>query len=208
MTDGLVKSLRSGLDTPGILLPRTQECDKGNQHLLLALFALSVDDSLSVALNSLAAQYPRPESNSKTTTIIWADRLASAVKDTTDPFDLAECLKFMIRRIKPSTSIVDRETYRSFSEIERDMRYPMKAFDDLLAPRLPSGTITLLEQLFDLCAALAAHSEANGLVGGKAARLFGAHMWGSQALTEWSGLYVHWRDAGRRMEHLFYAWIR
>jgi len=160
---------------------------------------------------SFISQYPQPTVEPDMTINVWEDRLLSALKDTTNPFDHVECLKAILRRLdisESNTNLIDNETYQTSLIMERDAKYPMDAFERLFAPRLPASTVNLLGGVFDLWGTVVAHSDANEITSEMVTRLMGVFVLGSLKSSEWTGLYSQWKDASRRAEHLFYMWIR
>lgn len=206
----------AGLDTPGVLLGEAEE-DKENQGLLLALFTLVISPNLANCFPSLELYYAS-QAQSSTTSAEWSDRLTLIIKDTTCPTDFAQVLKYLLRRLDPSSSTLttqarlslDLNLYRSFARSEKEAGYPTDAYEKIFAPRIDTKQMTYLEEIFEVWAALAAHSDGNGMTGGQITRYLGWWVWGSSVKQDsrWEALYDEWAEAGRRIDHLFHAWIR
>jgi hypothetical protein len=210
----------TGLDTPGIMLPGKAAVDQDNQHLLLALFSLTMSPGLASRFPSITSYYESISSNSDSPESNWSARLESCISDTLQPADLAECLKYILRRLNPPASSsgsstdtpLKPELYKAFTKAERDADHPLDAYDKLFIPRVPEGMRALLDEVFDLCAAVAAHSDNNGLSGSKLVGLIAWWIWGCARagcpILSWDELYGEWSNAWKRVEHLFLAWIR
>lgn len=189
--------------------------DKENQYLLLALFTLVISPERTDRFPSLTTYY---QSISSPSSASWSDRLTAIIKDMIYPADFAQVLLFLLHRLNsppPQSSDhtpvgLDVGLYKSFVASEKDEGYPMDAYEKLFSPRIDTKQMSYLEEIFEVWAALAAHSDNNGMTGGKLSRLLGWWVWGSSisATAEWTDLYMDWQEAGRRVEHLFYAWIR
>ena len=198
-------------------MPDKPPVDRDNQYLLLALFILSTTASSETSFPSLVSHWPTSLHNDRTT---WSTRLADAIGDTTSPSDFVGCLLFLLSRLQVTAQqetperciLLDTGAYNTFLTSEREANYPITAYDSLFASGMRAHTRTFLEQVFEVMAAVAAHSDANGLSGGSMSRLLGWWLWypttPGASLKRWEELYNIWLGAGRRTEHLFYAWIR
>lgn len=112
--------------------------------------------------------------------------------------------------LSSAKSLVSPEEYVRFVQAEHAASYPLDAYHSILSPRLDLHVTKLLHEMFDVWAALTAHSEDRSGLGGKIALLLG--WWIVQPeireTSTWEELYAAWRLAGRRVEHLYLAWIR
>jgi len=179
------------------------------------LFTLSVNPALASSFPSLTSHYnPSSSSDSANTAETWNNRLKAAIADTTHPADLAENLKFISRRqaVAPVDSglvALDVGLYTSFLRAEQLAGFPPDSYDQLFVPRITPDVKAYLDNVFRIWAAIAAHANANELTGGKLCRFLGWWIWGQRAKADdWRTLYEGWVDAGRRIEHIFLAWIR
>ena len=203
------------MDTAGIFIPRKLPSDKDAQQLLLALFALKVNPALASSFPSLTSHYISSSSPGSTNTAeAWSDRLTASLADRSHPADVAECLKYVSRRCTVTSTdtnpeILEEGIYNSFLRAEQRAGFPLDSYDKLFVPRIPPNIKAYLDNVFRIWAAIAAHANANDLTGGKLSRLLGWWILGQRAkATEYLGLYEGWVNAGRRTEHLFFAWIR
>ena len=103
---------------------------------------------------------------------------------------------------------LNADTYRSLLWVERDAGYPLDAFDKLFKPRLDTHIFEFLEALFDLWAAFAAHADDHGVFGARIPYLLGITRSDEEGASSWEELYNRWDETDRRVEHIFYAWIR
>lgn len=205
------------MDTAGIFIPRKLPSDKDDQQLLLALFALQVNPALASSFPSLTSHYISSSSSSPgstNTAEAWSDRLTASLADSALPADVAECLKYVSRRctvtaIDTNFEVLEEGIYHSFLRAEQLAGFPLDSYDKLFVPRIPPNIKAYLDDVFRIWAAIAAHANANELTGGKLSRLLGWWILGQRAkATGYLGLYEGWLGAGRRTEHLFFAWIR
>ena len=203
-------------ETFGIMLPRRLDADVRIQHYLLALFLLSIRPTLSSSLPSFTAQYAA--SSSTDVGKSWENRLFAALKDAESPADLAEVLKWTMRRPSLSSTPGDHSSslfgstqYTRFVKAEQAASYPQGAYHDLFSPQLSPGAGAYLAEVFEVCAAIATHADVNTMSSGRLCLLLGWWLLSTGdrgvGLT-WAELYDQWQGAAKRMEHLFYAWIR
>lgn len=139
-----------------------------------------------------------------------SDPLATALQKPISQTDLCETLKFTLRRLRtPSPPLFDKVLYAKFVQAELAACYPLDAYDMLFRPRLPLGVAAYLDAVFDVLEAVSAGS--NEMTGPRLCVLLGWWIWGNGAWRDkpnWEKLYRDWQEAGRRVEHLFYAWLR
>lgn len=109
-----------------------------------------------------------------------------------------------------SVSLVSPAEYIRFVQAEHAASYPLHAYHSILSPRLDTDVNKLLHEMFDVWAALTAHSEDRSGLGGKIALVLGWWIVQSEMGENrtWGELYAAWKVAARRVEHLFLAWMR
>lgn len=181
----------AGCEQPGLMLPSRDE----GAHYLLALHMSEVQPGLASSFPSI--------SNRRS-----SDTLSAAA-----PITLCEALKFTLRRLRiASPPLFDNVLYTKFVQAECAAAYPLDAYDMLFRPRLPLGVGAYLNEVFEVLSAIATHAESNGMTAGKLCFLLGWWIWGYGVHAKpgmgWDKVYEQWKEAGRRVEHLFYAWIR
>ncbi|KAK8858699.1 hypothetical protein IAR55_002928 [Kwoniella newhampshirensis] len=205
------KTLRdTGSDIVGIMLPCRLNADLKYQQYLVALFALCTKPELVSSFPSLSPIL-LVSSTSSTVSQTWNERLRIAIHEVGNPVDLAETIKFILRRsTTASGGIVDDKTYINFVQDEYNLSYPLTAYETLLSPKLEVEAREYLNEMFELIAGLATHAETNSMSSGRLAYLLG--WWicrcGDEKLKDWEVLYDNWKTAGKKVEHLLYAWIR
>ncbi|WVQ73248.1 hypothetical protein IAR50_002816 [Cryptococcus sp. DSM 104548] len=202
----------TGLDTRGILLPRGIDLDPTTQYYLFALFALCTKPHLIGSLPSVASHLAKPTSERPSE--IWRERLVTSLRDTDRPLDISEGLKLIYRRLLPSTAghdpLISRQVYAKFVQAEHASSYPLSAFGELLGPDVPTEVTSYLHEMFETWAAIATHANQNTLTGGRLAYLLGWWAYGmnTSKVAGFDQFYKDWKEAGKRLEHLLYAWIR
>jgi hypothetical protein len=209
---GSIAHILTGVESPCILLPCRPDADVESQLYLLALFALAIRPSSITSFPSVIAHFPS-SSPSPDSPDRWRDRFLFALKDLRSVPDLCECLKWALRHlvIDPISSapLVDAAVYTSFVQTEHASSYPKDGYHTIFLPRLPPPTAQLLEEVFEVCAAIATHADTNGMPAGRVCLFLGWWLQGARkSVGTWDELYNEWREAGRRTEHLFYAWVR
>ncbi|KAK4686099.1 hypothetical protein P7C73_g4040, partial [Tremellales sp. Uapishka_1] len=213
-----------GCQNVGIMLPRRLQTDVVQQQYLLVLYILSIRPVLSSSFPTVLA-YASEKSRS------WRDKLIAAVKETKNPSDLAEVLKWTIRRlvIRPTTTTTKSQIsffhvvagispesswYTSFVQAEHASSYPLDTYGKLLVPTLSKEVANYLDQVFEVWAGIATYSDTNTMSGGRLSYLLGWWLLGmgtrekKNENSQWKALYEEWKVAGQRVEHMFYAWIR
>ncbi|ODN81823.1 hypothetical protein L202_02187 [Cryptococcus amylolentus CBS 6039] len=202
----------TGLDTRGILLPRGIDADPTTHFYLFALFALYTKPHLIDSLPSVASHLAKPTSERPSE--IWHERLVTSLRDTDKPLDISEGLKFILRRLLPSATgenpLISRQVYTTFVQAEHASSYPLSAFGELLGHNVPAEVANYLHEMFETWAAIATHADQNTLTGGRLAYLLGWWAYGMNAgkVASFDHFYKTWKEAGKRLEHLLYAWIR
>ncbi|ODO05167.1 hypothetical protein L198_01855 [Cryptococcus wingfieldii CBS 7118] len=202
----------TGLDTRGILLPRGIDADPTTHFYLFALFALYTKPHLIDSLPSVASHLAKPTSERPSE--IWHERLVTSLRDTDKPLDISEGLKFILRRLLPSATgedpLISRQVYTTFVQAEHASSYPLSAFGEFLGPNVPAEVASYLHEMFETWAAIATHADQNTLTGGRLAYLLGWWAYGMNAgkVASFDHFYKTWKEAGKRLEHLLYAWIR
>ncbi|WWD18594.1 hypothetical protein CI109_103047 [Kwoniella shandongensis] len=194
----------TGHDIVGIMLPHKLGQDPTTQRYLVALFALSIKPELSTSFPSISLSQSDSSQSLR-------EKLQLAVREIDSPVDLAEVIKFVLRRLTTSgNSVIDNLLYAKFVQDEHALSYPLAAYETLLLSNLPSETRGYLTEIFELLAGLATYSDANTMSSGRLSYLLGWWISGREdiSLGSWEKLYADWQGAGKRVEHLFYAWIR
>lgn len=105
----------------------------------------------------------------------------------------------------------DLAWYDAFSQSERDMSFPPKAFMELLLPQLPASHAELLQTMLDIITSLAAHAEMNSSSGSKLAMLFGLYLLSGGLvgpIENWKAFYDKWDRSGQALEHIYLSYIR
>ncbi|WWC88520.1 uncharacterized protein L201_003431 [Kwoniella dendrophila CBS 6074] len=204
------KALReSDLDTHGLMLPLRPNTSITTQLYLLALYTLAIRPDLLSQFPTIAAQFAQPTSNPSE---IWRERLTSILKDTESTSDIAETLKYTLRRLYPSPlePLIDVGLYTKFVKAEQAASYPLDAYETLFSPRLKAGISNYLNEIFEVWSAIIIHAEQNTMTPGRIAHLLGWWTWGlgGDKIDNWKHLYHEWKNAGQSMEHLLYVWIR
>ncbi|WWC62721.1 uncharacterized protein I303_105318 [Kwoniella dejecticola CBS 10117] len=198
----------SDLTAPSLMLPFRVHLDSTAQLYIVTLFSLVIRPDLLNKLPSIAAQFAQPTSNPSA---IWKDRLVSVLKDIDNTSELAEALKFILRRLRPTPlePILDDGMYTKFVQAEIEASYPHEAFDTLLRPRLKAGVAGYLNEVFEVWSAIITHAEENGTSAGKLTSLLGWWAWRPDGKVDsWAELYEGWKLARQRVEHLLFVWIR
>ncbi|WVN90605.1 uncharacterized protein L203_105846 [Cryptococcus depauperatus CBS 7841] len=202
----------TGLDTRGIMLPRGLDADQTTQSYLFALYALCTNPDLLPSLPSISSQIANPTSDQNSEA--WRERLINSLKDTVQPVNIAESLKLILRRLVPSVpdtdSLINKTIYTNFVQSEHASSYPFSAYGELFSPSVGPTIQSYLNEMFELWTAIAIQSEQNGMTAGKVAYLLGWWACGMNVKKHetWGQLYNNWQEAGKRLEHLLYAWIR
>jgi hypothetical protein len=193
------------------VLTSTQPEDPSDGYrALLALLVLSVNPSKLPSFPSLASHFPSAGSTLPET---WQNRFTDRLHTCT-PLEQAEAAKFTLRRLDSGTvgPIIDI-AYRQFARAERNAGYPADAYKSY------AGALTHaeLKGVFEVWADLTARAPVECMLGGKVALLWAWWLMyvspsrrdqQGEGKIEWDGLYEQWETAGKRMQHLFYAWIR
>ncbi|WVQ96629.1 hypothetical protein IAU59_003734 [Kwoniella sp. CBS 9459] len=204
----------SNLNTVGLMLPHRLDSDHSTQLYLLSLYALIIKPNLLPSFPTIAAQFAQPSSDPSK---VWTERLKAIVRDIEHPSDLAEVLKYTLRRLRSSQSLasdpdplINAGVYTNFVRAEHASSYPLDAYSTLLVPKLQPGLPVYLEEIFEVWSAIATHADENTMTAGRLAYLLGWWVlhFGVTRGAEWEKLYKDWQAAGRRIEHLLYAWIR
>lgn len=190
----------------GLMLPQHHDTNSTIVHYLLALFLLhhqpALAPSFPIIQSHISHLHPAP---------LYSDLLESALQDQPHAHELCQILVFSVQHISPSqSSLIDTSMYTKFVQAEHAASYPLDAYTTLFLPHLPSGVGAYLDAVFDVFSAIASKSEDNMVTGGKLCLVLGRWVWGVRETEglEWDEVYRGWQVAGRRMEHLFYAWIR
>jgi hypothetical protein len=204
-----------GLEIEGIMLPRQDNTDKIAQHNMLATFVLALKPESRLSFQAfISRSHLLTASNAHAS---WSDRLTTCIGSTKNPVDIAETLKFILRRVDasptstpPLAPLLGSESYMAFSQDERVAGYPMDAYSTLFLSRLSPEIGPYFDEMFEVWAAIAVRGEENHMTGEKLCFLLGWWSWehGKEKGEGWEAFYEEWRQAGRRMEHLFLAWIR
>lgn len=189
------------------MLPQHQDPDPSTVHYLLALYILHHQPSLASSFPSItsdtASRDPKP---------LYSDLLQSALNDRPHPHELCDILKFSLQHLTPSQSpLLDSGMYVKFVQAEHAASYPIDGYTSLFLPRLPLGVGACLDSVFEVLSDIASKSEDNMMSGGKVCLLLGWWLCGDRkasASLGWEKVYQEWQDAGLKLEHLFYAWIR
>jgi hypothetical protein len=194
--------------------PHYDTSKRDDRYHTLALYALAVYPHLVESLPNFVSRFADTVGSSTPPT--WQDRLESTIKGITDPEEIAEIIRFILRRTNlPSSShtrpaLLKGATYEEFVSAENTAGYPMDAYASLFLPRIQSNIAELMNEIFEVWAAIATRGSENQMGGGKICLLMGWWICGNRPgdIEEWKELYEEWQIAGRRMEHLFYVWIR
>ncbi|EGG03753.1 uncharacterized protein MELLADRAFT_117220 [Melampsora larici-populina 98AG31] len=126
--------------------------------------------------------------------------------------DLIHVLKWAIRHLSyQSTRFALQSTwYEEFSRTEREKGYPQNAYTSILLPLLPNPTQDLLDSIFQLLSAVAAHVDQNAMPASQLCRYLG--FWilgrGTDSFVSFDHLYLEWDRSSRAFEHLFLAYLR
>ena len=182
---------------------------------------------LAVSFPSLTSHYssPIPKADSSTEDPSkWSDRLLQSLKEGSRVTDISEVLKSLLRHLSPSPVLpkslepstpvkhfLNDETYISFLRAERQAGYPVDAYEQIFSPGLRLGIVAYLEEIFEIWAAVVAMGDSNMMGGGRLPLFLGWWVWGlgvKGKIGTWQELYDGWREAGRKVEHIFYSWIR
>jgi hypothetical protein len=209
--------------SPELMSQRASFTDLPLQYRLIALFLLQNQPGLAGSFPSLQPTKP-PIPARKKRTITHLSFGESLEQDPTTPSDICSILKFFLRRLRtPSPPLFDRVLYTKFVQAEYAASYPHDAYDMLFRPRLPLGVGAYLDAIFEVFATIIGQSSSDELVGSKLCSMLGWWIWGNGAFHTREGsmstgdtyagqafdkVYRDWLDAGRRVQHLFYAWIR
>ncbi|OCF30439.1 hypothetical protein I316_07926 [Kwoniella heveanensis BCC8398] len=205
----------SDLNTVGLMLPHRLDSDRLTELYLLSIYALTINPALLSSFPTIAAQFAQPSFDPSK---VWTERLKVIARDTERPSDLAEVLKYILRRLHtfptPSSTsnkpLIDSTSYVAFVQAENAASYPWEAYNTLLVPKLQPGVPRYLDEIFEVWSAIAAHADENTMTAGRLAYLLG--WWvlrsGVSKVAEWEKFYKDWQVAGRRIEHLLFAWIR
>ncbi|WVR06456.1 hypothetical protein IAU60_003487 [Kwoniella sp. DSM 27419] len=198
----------TGASQPGLMLPCRPETNMTVQLYILALCALAIDSRRLSSFPTISDQFSQPPTDQ---TAVWRERLVAAAEDNVHPYDLAEVLKYTIRRFAdPSLRpLIDPARYQEFVNEERAQSYSVDAYKRILVPRMAATSSAYLHEIFEVCSALVTHADENGMSANKLAYLLGWWVLCAQVDKDgWEELYKGWLAAGRTMLHLFYAWIR
>ncbi|WWC70892.1 uncharacterized protein I206_104844 [Kwoniella pini CBS 10737] len=199
---------QSDLTSHNLMLPLRPRANSTSQLYILALYTLFIRSELLPRLPTISAQYAQPISDPSA---IWKERLISVLKDINSNSDIAETLKYTLRRHRPRQRGPMLETilYIEFTQAEINSSYPDNAYESLLQPRLRAGVADCLHEIFEVWSAIIVHAEENGMTPSKLSALLGWWVWGlDEKVDSWQNLYEGWKLARRRVEHLFYVWIR
>lgn len=195
----------AGAETTGIMLPRRWNANKDRQRHLTTLFVLARRPELADKFPSVTSYVPKTDNGDD-----WKARLVAYARDS-DPVDLAEVLKLVLRRLAPQERpIIDPDVYVKFVQSEHAASYPRRAYADMLLPKLSEETGEVLHAVFEVCNSIALYAETNAMTAGRLCHLFGWWLLGEKpdGVTNWSDLYDGYKLAGQRAEHLFYAHLR
>lgn len=187
------------------MLPRRWNANKDRQRHLTTLFVLARRPELADKFPSVTSYVPKTDNGDD-----WKARLITYARDS-DPVDLAEVLKLVLRRLAPQERpIIDPDVYVKFVQSEHAASYPRRAYADMLLPKLSEETGEVLHAVFEVCNSIALYAETNAMTAGRLCHLFGWWLLGEKpdGVTNWSDLYDGYKLAGQRAEHLFYAHLR
>lgn len=187
------------------MLPRRWNANKDRQRHLTTLFVLARRPELADKFPSVTDYVPKTNNGDD-----WKARLISYARDS-DPVDLAEVLKLVLRRLAPQERpIIDPEVYVKFVQSEHAASYPRRAYADMLLPKISEETGEVLHAVFEVCNSIALYAETNAMTAGRLCHLFGWWLLGEKpdGVTNWNDLYDGYKLAGQRAEHLFYAHLR
>ncbi|KAI0035534.1 hypothetical protein K488DRAFT_82975 [Vararia minispora EC-137] len=196
-TLGLVRAcsrliVERGLETLGIMHAHWHSASLDTQRKLISLYVVSIDPSPSASATAA---------------------FESELSYTRSPHDVAAVFRWGLRHLLLSDGVfgTSPDWYPAFAEAERSQSFPLNAFSNSLAPRLPQSHKALLEEILDVFSSLAAHSEANGFSGSRLAKFLGLWLLAAERNAEgddWGSFYDRWERNGRMLEHLFLARIR
>lgn len=197
--------LISGCETIDIMLPDHRNPDPTTVRYLIALFLLHQRPAMGTSFPTINARIAqlRPAT-------LFSLLLDSSLMGDPGPHELCEVLVFALQHLSHNQpSLIDSEMYKIFVQAEHKARYPLDAYTTLLLPRLPQGVGAYLDTIFDVFAEIASKSQTNVVWGGKLCLVYGRTIWGINTnKRDWEYIYREWQFAGRRLEHLFCAWIR
>lgn len=127
--------------------------------------------------------------------------------------DVAAVLRWGLRHLQLDGDVfgTDDGWYKAFLDAEAADEYPLKAFSENLAPKLPPLHLDLLLATLELFSSLASFSESNSTSGSRLSKIFGLWLLTARRVEDkddWRTFYARWERTGRMLEHLFLARIR
>lgn len=181
-----------------VLSPTLSSSD--SYRALLTLLILSIRPPKLSSLPSIASHYPSIGAAIPAT---WQSRFLDVLYTCT-PSEQAQAAKWTLCRLENVGPIIDI-AYRQFALAERKAGYPADAYTSYKTALAQAD----LSDMFAVWADLAARAPVESLLGGKLALLWA--WWlvhATDKVLTWDALYRDWEASGKRMQHLFYAWIR
>lgn len=145
---------------------------------------------------------------------ISSRQVVEKVVSRTDEFTLIAALKFFWCRL-PGNCVVGWKAYEKFAYLEKEQRYPQRAFLDIMPQCLSSPAhASIVYDFLDLLVALSSHSRENKLSGRKISRVSG--IWAFNGPRKDTGCDVSsfqigmlsWLPASDAMFHLLVSFLR
>lgn len=204
----------TGYDDRRLLQPDLRRQDQRMQRYVLALLVLSIKPDLVGTFPTVAQRFSTGDGDASARSA-WTQRLSLHMADL-HAAQLTDSMLWLLHRLRPDSSnpaaeLVPNETYASFVSAERATSYPHSAYDDHIRTVCHSDKTKLLDEVFDIMAAMVARADENGVTAQRASLLLGwwlLAMQETELQTGWSDLYDEWLHGGKRTQHLFLAWIR
>lgn len=171
-------------------------------HLYQGIFALDVNMQSSLLRDALGKPDPEAE---------FRKKLAYA-----NIHDVVALFKWGLRRLTLRLSDLHATEqyswYDTFALKEKEQKYPVRAFSQILLPLLSSDAARLLQIVLDLMSTVAAHHISNAMPAWRICRSLGYWLFGRVGIhhepLNFKEAYAAWDKASKVTEHLFLVMIR
>ncbi|PWN34063.1 uncharacterized protein FA14DRAFT_161612 [Meira miltonrushii] len=171
-------------------------------HLYQGIFALDINMQSSLLRDALGKPDPEAE---------FRKKLAYA-----NIHDVVALFKWGLRRLTLRLSDLHATEqyswYDTFALKEKEQKYPVRAFSQILLPLLSKDAARLLQIVLDLMSTIAAHHISNAMPAWRICRSLGYWLFGRVGIhhepLNFKEAYAAWDKASKVTEHLFLVMIR
>lgn len=171
-------------------------------HLYQGIFALDIHMQSSLLRDALGKPDPEVE---------FRKKLAYA-----NIHNVVALFKWGLRRLTLRLSDLHASEqyswYETFSLQEKEQKYPVKAFSQILLPLLSSDAAKLFQIVLDLMSTIAAHHISNAMPAWRICRSLGYWLFGRVGIhrepLDFKEAYAAWERASKVTEHLFLVMVR